>query len=169
MSGREEPRWPGSAPDWWHTEGDGADAAGEGLGFGAVGVALAGVGAFVGLGLKDCMAFDAHGFVDEEAEAFGEAVVALLGEELQDVVPEFRIGVVGHVVWWLDVFVDTPTRNQRGPPSTSFSRAERLDPSGVQLRAARRGEDGAKKDNLQKQVNTGKAFAGCAPRSKFVY
>ena len=115
------------------------------------------------------MTFDAHGFVDGEAEAFGKAVVALLGEELQDVVQEFRIGVVGHVVWWLDVFVDTPTRNQRGPPSTSFSRAERLDPSGVQLRAARRGEDGAKKDNLQKQVNTGKAFAGCAPRSKFVY
>ncbi len=47
------------------------------------------------------MAFDAHGFVDGEAEAFGKAVVALLGEELQDVVQEFRIGVVGHVV--LDV------------------------------------------------------------------
>ena len=47
------------------------------------------------------MAFEAHGFVAEEAEAFGNAVVALLGEELQDVVQEFRIGVVGHVV--LDV------------------------------------------------------------------
>lgn len=44
------------------------------------------------------MAFDAHGFVDEEAEAFGEAVVALLGQELQDVVQEFRIGVVGQVM-----------------------------------------------------------------------
>ena len=32
------------------------------------------------------MAFDAHGFVDEEAQAFGEAVMALLGEELKDVV-----------------------------------------------------------------------------------
>ena len=77
------------------------------------------------------MTFDAHGFVDEEAEAFGEAVVALLGEELQDVVQEFRIGVVGHVVWWLDVFADTPTGNHCGPPSTRFSRAERLHPSGV--------------------------------------
>ena len=47
------------------------------------------------------MAFDAHGFVDEQAEAFGEAVVALLGEELKDVVQEFRVGVVGHLV--LDV------------------------------------------------------------------
>ena len=47
------------------------------------------------------MTFDAHGFVAEEAEDFGKAVVALLGEELQDVVQEFRIGVMGHVV--LDV------------------------------------------------------------------
>ena len=70
------------------------------------------------------MTFDAHGFVDGEAEAFGKAVVALLGEELQDVVQEFRIGVVGHVVWWLDVFADTPTGNHCGPPSTRFSRAE---------------------------------------------
>ena len=77
------------------------------------------------------MAFDAHGFVDGEAEAFGKAVVALLGEELQDVVQEFRIGVMGHVVWWLDVFADTPTGNHCGPPSTRFSRAERLHPSGV--------------------------------------
>ena len=77
------------------------------------------------------MAFDAHGFVDGEAEAFGKAVVALLGEELQDVVQEFRIGVVGHVVWWLDVFADTPTGNHCGPPSNRFSRAERLHPSGV--------------------------------------
>ena len=77
------------------------------------------------------MAFDAHGFVDGEAEAFGKAVVALLGEELQDVVQEFRIGVVGHVVWWLDVFTDTPTGNHCGPLSTRFSRAERLHSSGV--------------------------------------
>ena len=53
-----------------------------------------------GLGLEHLMTFDAHRFVDEDAEAFGEAVVALLGQELQDVVQEFRIGVVGHVVWW---------------------------------------------------------------------
>jgi hypothetical protein len=39
------------------------------------------------------MAFEAHGFVDEEAEAFGKAVVALLSQELQDVVQEIRIGV----------------------------------------------------------------------------
>ena len=88
-------------PDLRDAEGDGADAAGEGFGFVAVGVALAGVGALVGLGLEDMMAFDAHGFVDEDAEAFGEAVVALVSQELQDVVQKFRIGVVGHGV--LDV------------------------------------------------------------------
>ena len=62
----------------------------------------------------------------------------------------------------LDVFVDTPTGNQRGPPSTRFARAEQLHPFGVRLRSARyaspqRGEAGGKKDNLQKQVYTGQA------------
>jgi hypothetical protein len=66
----------------------------------------------------------------------------------------------------LDVFGYTPTGNQRGPPSTSFSRAERLRPSGVRLRSARyarlrsasprRGEAGWKKDNLQKAKYTGR-------------
>ena len=49
----------------WHAEGDGADATGEGLGLVAVGVALAGVGAFVRLGLEDLMTFDVHCFVNE--------------------------------------------------------------------------------------------------------
>ena len=83
----------GFPADLRHAESDGPHAAGEGLGFVAVGVALAGGGAFVGLGLEDLMAFDAHRFVDEDAEAFGEAVVALLGQELQDVIQKFRIGV----------------------------------------------------------------------------
>ena len=113
------------APDLRDAEGDGADAAGEGLGFVAVGVALAGVGAFVGLGLEDLMTFDAHRFVDEDAEAFGEAGVALVGQELQDVVQEIRIGVVGHVGLCVGCVCDTPTGNQCGPPSTSFPRAER--------------------------------------------
>ena len=91
----------GSAADLRHAEGDGTDAAGEGFGFVAVGVTLAGGGALVGLGLEDVLPFDAHGLVNEEAEAFGEAVVALLGEKLQDVTQEFRIGVVGHV--WFGV------------------------------------------------------------------
>jgi hypothetical protein len=69
------------APDLRDAEGDGADAAGEGFGFVAVGVAFAGVGALVGLGLEDFMAFDAQGFVDEDAEAFGEAGVALFSQE----------------------------------------------------------------------------------------
>jgi hypothetical protein len=65
----------------------------------------------------------------------------------------------------LDVFGYTPTGNPNGPPSASFSRAERLHPTGVRLRSARYarlrsasprwGEDGGKKDNLQKQIYTG--------------
>jgi len=55
---------------------------------------------------------------------------------------------------------DTPTRNPSGPPSTSFSRAARPRPSGVRQRSARyasprRGEDGGKEDNLQKDFYTG--------------
>jgi hypothetical protein len=94
--------------------------------------------------------------------------VALLNQKLQDVVQKFRIGVVGHVVWWLDVFVDTPTGNHCGPPSTSFSRAERFHPSGVRLRSARyarhrsasprRGGSGWMKYNLQKVFYTGQPW-----------
>ena len=94
----------------------------------------------------------------------------MVSEELQDVVQEFRIGVVGHVVCLLEVFADTPTGNQCGPPSTSFSRAERPYPSGVRLRSARyarlhsaeprRGKDEGKKDNLQKQFYTGQTNVG---------
>ena len=68
-------------------------------------------------------AFLEHGFVDEQADAFGQAVGALFSDELQDRVQEFRVVLVGHVMLMLDVFGDTPTRNQCGPPSTSFSRA----------------------------------------------
>jgi hypothetical protein len=109
----------GVAPDLRDAEGDGADAAGEGLGFVAVGVTLACVGAFVGLGLEDLMAFDAHGFVDEDADPFGEAVVALLSQKLQDVVQEFRIGVVGHVVCLLDV-LEHPNRKPMWPALDQF-------------------------------------------------
>ena len=87
----------GFAADLRDAKGDGADPAGEGLGLVAVGVAQPGGGAFVRLGLEDLMAFDAHGFIDENAQAFGEAVVTLFSQELQDVVQKFRIGVVGHV------------------------------------------------------------------------
>ena len=69
------------------------------------------------------------------------------------------------LVW--DVFVDTPTGTQRGPPSTSFARAEQL---GVRLRSTRyarlrsastqMGEAGGKKDKLQKQFYTGLRFLG---------
>jgi hypothetical protein len=115
--------------------------------------------------LERVRAFLAHGFIDKEADAFGEAASPLFIEELQDGVQEFRIALVGHFGFGLDVFVDTPTGNQLGPPSTSFSRAERLHPSGVRLRSARyarlrsasprRGGGGGKKDKLQKDFYTG--------------
>ena len=50
--------------------------------------------------------------------------VPCLGEELQNGIQKFRIGLVGHVK--LDVFGDTPTDNQFGPPSTSLIGAQPL-------------------------------------------
>lgn len=111
----------GFATNLRHAEGDGTDAAGEGLGFVAVGVTLASVGAFVGLGLENLMAFDAHGFVDEQADAFGEAGVALLGQELQDVVQEIRLGVVGHVVLDVGCVCRHPNRKPTWPALDQFS------------------------------------------------
>src|ERR1035441_5113603 len=46
-----------AAPDLGDAELDGTDAGGEGFGFEAIGVALAGFGAFVGLGLEGMRAF----------------------------------------------------------------------------------------------------------------
>ena len=95
----------------------------------------------------------------------GKARQALLGKELQDGVQEFRIGLAGHYGFGGLVFGDTPTGNHDHPPSTSFSRAERLHPSGVRLRSARytrlrsasprKGAGGGKKDKLQKHFYTG--------------
>ena len=143
---------------------DRADARGEGLGFKAVGVALAGVGALVGLGLERLGAFLAHGIIDQEADALGQAAGAFFIEQLQNGIQEFRIALVGHDDFALDVFADTSTGNHLGPPSTSFSRAARLHPSWVRLRSARyarlrsasprRGGGGGKKDKLQKEFYT---------------
>ncbi len=63
---------------------NGAEAGGQGLGFEAVGVALAGVGALVGLGLQGFGSLLLHGFVDQQADAFGHAVGAIFSEQLQD-------------------------------------------------------------------------------------
>ena len=70
--------------------------------------------------MEDGLAFDAHGFVDEEAEAFGEAVVALLGEELKDVAQEFRISVVGHVVLAVGWVGRHPNREPTWPALDQF-------------------------------------------------
>jgi hypothetical protein len=83
---------------------------------------------------------------------------------LQNGVQKFRIALVGHVVVYVGCVCDTPTGNHHDPPSASFSRAERLAPSGGRLRSARyarlrsaaprRGQGGGRKDKLQKQIYT---------------
>ena len=94
-SGRIEVQIPAYLGD---LELDGAAAGGESFGFKTIGVAQAGVGAFIGLGLQGLTALLAHGFIDKEPDAFGEAAGALFIEELQNGVQEFRMAWVGHVV-----------------------------------------------------------------------
>ena len=81
-----------AAADLRDLELDGADAGAEGFGFEAIGVALAGLGAFVGPGLEGLRTFLAHGLVNQETDAFGQAAAgALLGQELHNrVQPDFR-------------------------------------------------------------------------------
>ena len=55
------------------------------------------VGSLVRLCLKDGGAFLAHGFIEEEAKAFGETRGALSGEKLQKGVEKVRVVRVGHV------------------------------------------------------------------------
>ena len=152
-----------AAADLGDPELNRADAGGEGFGFEAVGMALAGLGALVGLGLEGLRAFLAHGFVDQQADAFGQAAGgALVSQELQNGIQEFRIGAVGRHGFALDVFGDTPTGNHYGPPSTSLWR--RQPPFGggcaparcARLRSAapEGGLSGGKKSYLQKEFYT---------------
>src|ERR1039458_7787653 len=115
-------------------------------------------------------AFLAHGFVDQEANAFGQAAAgALLSEELQNSIQEFRIRLVGRHGFALDVFGDTPTGNHYGPPSTSFG--WRQPPFGggcaparyARLRSAapEGGLGGGKKSNLQNYVYTNLVWPWC--------
>ena len=85
------------AADLGDGKGDGAKAGGEGLGLEAVGVAGASLRALEGLGLEHGGAFGAHGLVDEDAEARGEGLGALVGKKLKDGFEEFRMIVAGHV------------------------------------------------------------------------
>ncbi len=72
-------------------KGDASHAGGEGLVLVAVGVAEAGLGTLVGFGSQGGGAFANHGFVDEEADALGEALGTLFGEQLHDGVQEVRV------------------------------------------------------------------------------
>ena len=90
-------------------EGDGAQAGLEGLGFEAVGVAQAGIGALERPGSEHVGTLGVHGLVDEQAKPLGKAVGAFVIEELQHGLEELRMMEVGHVWFWFWCFADTPT------------------------------------------------------------
>ena len=83
--------------DLGNAEFDLTDAGSEGLGLEPIGVSEAFLGALVRLCLKDGRALLAHGFVEKEAETFGEAGGAVSGEKLQNGVEKVRVVRVGHV------------------------------------------------------------------------
>lgn len=106
----------------------------ESLGSEAIGGAEPGGGVHLGLGLEHVGAFLAYGFVDQKAEAFGEAIRAFAGEELQNGSKQFSIDLVGHV-WgfgWM-CLLTLPTENHAGPLPTNFAQAP---PSGRSERLA---------------------------------
>lgn len=87
---------------------DGAEASDEGFGFKAVGAALSAFATLVRAGLKDGGAFLNHGLVDKQTEALGKARGAFRGEELQNVVQEISIDLVGHVCVVVGCVLVTP-------------------------------------------------------------
>lgn len=101
-------------------EGDEIVPCVDGLGLVAVAVAIGGFGALVGLGVENLGAFVAHGSIDEQPGALGEAFGAVFVDELQEAIEELRLGLVRHVRRLLDVFGTTPTGSQHGPLSTGF-------------------------------------------------
>ena len=84
------------AADLRDLELNGTAAGDEGFGLETIGVAQAGVGPFIGLGMEGLGTLLAHGFIDEQADALGEATGAFFIEELQNGVQKFRIALVGH-------------------------------------------------------------------------
>ena len=95
----------------------------------AIGVAGAGRGALERLGLERGGAFRAHGLVDEDAEACGKGLGALVGKQLKDGFEELRMIVAGQVwsgVGWVEAPRPEPmwpalcqTRNRRQLPCGS--------------------------------------------------
>ena len=79
-------------------------------------MAQSSVGAFERPGLEDVGTLGLHGFVDEEAQALGEAIGTFVIEELQHGLEELRMMEVGPVWFWIWCFRDTSTRTHVARP-----------------------------------------------------
>ena len=97
------------------------------------------------------MTFDVHCFVNEQADAFGKAGGALIGEGLQDVVQEIRIGGVGHVRLCVGWFARTQQETKGARPQP-VSRARLACPTA--------GGGEGRRDNLQKGCYTDSESGG---------
>ena len=113
----------GQPADLGDLEGELADARLQILGFESVGVPHALGAALVGRGPQKLRALDLHRFVEERLEGVRHRGKAILGEEFQDVVEDFRIGdVVGHAgLDWQDS--NTNQESEQGSPLQASRRS----------------------------------------------
>jgi hypothetical protein len=88
-----------------------------------------------------------HGFVEEDAQTFGEAVAVMLGEELLDVVEDFGGVVFGHGMCSVGcVWRHLQKETDAARPRPVFHEGEKASPQ--------RSEAGGEEDNLQKRIYT---------------
>jgi hypothetical protein len=83
--------------------------------------------------------------------------MAVLGEELQDVVEEFRVVVVGHVMGSSWMCLETPQQETNAArPRPVFHRRKAASPlwGSAALGSPQRGEVGGEASNLQKRIYT---------------
>ncbi len=79
-----------------------------------------------------------HGFVEEEAQTFGEAVAVMLGEELLDVVEDFGVVVFGHGMCSVGcVWRHLQKETDAARPRPVFHEGEKASPKGVKLEGRR--------------------------------
>jgi len=128
------------------------------FGLETIGVAQAGVGALIGLGLESLGTLLAHGFIDEQADALGEAAGAFFIEELQNGVQKFRIALVGHFGVYVGCGLRHPNRKPVWPASNQFFRARAPLPRWARLRSARYARPSLAEPQRGSRAEEGKAI-----------
>ena len=107
----------------------------DGFRFEAIGVALTGFSALVGLGSEGLGTLTKHGFVKENTKTAEQAFEAGFVELLQDGIQEFRVVLVGHEGFACWCFGRPQQADPRDPPQAR--QTGRSSPFQVRLRSVR--------------------------------